>query len=315
MSLYNKIIDLQKLSAAWLRVRRNKPAAGVDSVTWQQFDENIREELKQLQIELREQRYVPMPVRNVTLYKGEKARVIALYSMRDKVIQQSLASELTKLFDGRLSLQSYAYRSDKSALQAIEDITTAIGTKKFNAVLKLDITHFFDNIKWELLKEILGRVIKEEDVLELIRLNACTEMLDDVSGVLAKKTVGIHQGSAIAPILSNIYLMDFDIALSRPEFFYVRYSDDMLVLGADKEKLQTLTNEIKIRLQEMQLTVNESKTICCELIDGVDFLGYHLDASGKTIPAKAEDRLYDRLETMWLTNPTLNVDEKAMKAL
>lgn len=89
MSVYNKVIDLQKLSAAWQRVRRNKPAAGVDNVTWQQFDENSREELKQLQIELREHRYEPLPVRNVTLYKGEKARVIALYSMRDRLQARS----------------------------------------------------------------------------------------------------------------------------------------------------------------------------------------------------------------------------------
>ena len=277
MSLYNKIIDIQKLSAAWQRVRRNKPAAGVDNVMWQQFDDNSREELKQLQIELREQRYAPLPVRNVTLYKGEKARVIALYSMRDKVVQQSLASELTKLFDNRLSSQSYAYRSDKSALQAIEDITTAINTKQFNAMLKLDITHFFDCIRWDLLKGRLSRVIKEEDVLELIRLNACTAMMNDVTGELTEKRVGIHQGSAIAPILSNIYMMDFDVALSKPGFFYVRYSDDMLVLGTDKQKLLELANEIKIRLQDLQLAVNETKTICCDITEGIDFLGYHLD--------------------------------------
>ena len=315
MSLYNKIIDIQKLSAAWQRVRRNKPAAGVDNVMWQQFDDNSREELKQLQIELREQRYAPLPVRNVTLYKGEKARVIALYSMRDKVVQQSLASELTKLFDNRLSSQSYAYRSDKSALQAIEDITTAINTKQFNAMLKLDITHFFDCIRWDLLKGRLSRVIKEEDVLELIRLNACTAMMNDVTGELTEKRVGIHQGSAIAPILSNIYMMDFDVALSKPGFFYVRYSDDMLVLGTDKQKLLELANEIKIRLQDLQLAVNETKTICCDITEGIDFLGYHLDVTGKSIPAKAEDRLYDRLETMWLTNPTLSVEEKSTKAL
>ena len=112
MSLYNRIIDLQKLSAAWQRVRRNKPAAGVDNIIWQQFDENSREKLKQLQTELSEHVYMPLPVRNVTLYKGEKARVIALYSMRDKVVQQSVAQELTKLFEGRLSPQSYAYRSE-----------------------------------------------------------------------------------------------------------------------------------------------------------------------------------------------------------
>ena len=315
MSIYNKIIDLQKLSVAWQRVRRNKPASGVDNVTWQQFDENSREELKQLQIDLRDHVYSPLPVRNVTLYKGEKARVIALYSMRDKVVQQSLASELVKIYEGKLSSQSYAYRSEKSALQAIGEITAAISTKQYGAVLKADIMHFFDNIDWVILQKRLSRTIQEEDVLELIHMNACTSSLDEVSGEICEKKKGIHQGSAIAPVLSNIYMMDFDIALGRPEHFYVRYSDDMLVLGTDKQKLLSLLSEIKIRLEELQLQANETKSICCDLADGVDFLGYHLDSSGKSIPAKAEDRLYDRLETMWLTNQTLNVEEKASKAL
>ena len=187
MSLYNRIIDLQKLSAAWQRVRRNKPAAGVDNIIWQQFDENSREELKQLQTELTEHDYMPLPVRNVTLYKGEKARVIALYSMRDKVVQQSISQELAKLFEGRLSPRSYAYRNEKSALQAVEDITAAIRTRQYGAVLKLDITHFFDSIEWNLLKTRLSRVIREKDVLDLIRMNACTSMLDEVTGELTEK--------------------------------------------------------------------------------------------------------------------------------
>ncbi len=70
-------------------------------------------------------------MQTVTLYKGEKERVIELCSMRDKVIQQSLASELAKLFDGRPLPQSYIYRSEKSALQAIEDITAAISIKEY----------------------------------------------------------------------------------------------------------------------------------------------------------------------------------------
>ena len=315
MSLYTKIIDLQKLSAAWQRVRRNKPAAGVDNVTWQQFDENSREELRNLQAELVNHTYVPLPVRNVTLYKGEKTRKIALYSMRDKVVQQSLASELVKLYDGRLSRQSYAYRSDKSALQAVEDLSSSITSGSFKAFLKADILHFFDNICWDLLREKLSRTIREEDVLDLIRCNACTAILDEITGEIAEKSVGIHQGSAIAPVLSNIYLMDFDIALTRPEYFYVRYSDDIMILSEDKERLYSLLSEIKTRLGDLRLLINEEKTICGELASGADFLGYHFDSSGKSIPTKAEDRLYDRLETMWLTNPTLDVKEKAAKAL
>ena len=86
MSLYNKIIDLQKLCNAWERVKKNKPAAGVDHVTYQQFDNNKKEELRQLQAELQNHTYKALPVRKTMLYKGEKAREIALYAMRDKVI-------------------------------------------------------------------------------------------------------------------------------------------------------------------------------------------------------------------------------------
>ena len=172
MSLYSKIIDLQKLTAAWDRVRRNRPAAGVDDVTWRQFDENSKEEIRTLKAELDNHRYAPLPVRNVALFKEDKVRTIALYSMRDKVVQQSIAHELTKLFDARFSTQAYAYRSSKSALQAIEDITARISTGTYGAVLKVDISHYFDCIRWEVLNSKLSTQIREEDVLALIRGNA-----------------------------------------------------------------------------------------------------------------------------------------------
>lgn len=71
MGLYSKIIDLQKLGQAWERVKRNKPAAGVDHVTYEMFDSTCKEELKQLNIELAEHRYKSLPVKLSNLYKGE----------------------------------------------------------------------------------------------------------------------------------------------------------------------------------------------------------------------------------------------------
>ena len=78
MGIYSKIIDIQKLGQAWERVRKNKPACGVDNVTCEMFEERRREEIKQLNIELAEHRYESLPVRLTTIYKGEKARRIAL---------------------------------------------------------------------------------------------------------------------------------------------------------------------------------------------------------------------------------------------
>lgn len=140
MSLYTKIIDLQKLTTAWQKVRKNKPAAGADHITCEQFEANQREELKQLNLDLKEHKYLPVPVKKIMLYKGEKAREIALYSMRDKVVQQSVASELSKLYDPYFVQGTFAYRSGKSALQAIDLVAEQMQSGKWNVLLKLDIT-------------------------------------------------------------------------------------------------------------------------------------------------------------------------------
>lgn len=312
MSLYTRIIDLQKLTGAWQKVKKNKPAAGVDNVTYDMFDANLKNELRQLQIELQNHTYQALPVRQVVLYKEEKARTIALYSMCDKVVQQSLAQELTKLYDHRFSNQTYAYRSNKSALIALDDIEAAIKTGKYHAALKVDISKFFDSIQWNILENILRQTIGEDDVIELIRQNATTRILED-TGELVEPTVGIHQGSGVAPVLSNIYLMEFDRWLSSQDIFFIRYSDDMLILGEKKERLITLLIEIKQRLFAVGLKVNDDKTVCRDLEEGVAFLGHSFSEEGKSIPQKAKDNLQERLEIMWLTSE-VTFEEKIKKA-
>ncbi|MFG6321969.1 MAG: hypothetical protein K1W41_10670 [Lachnospiraceae bacterium] len=226
MSIYNKVIDLQKLHQAWERVRRNKPAAGVDNVTYEQFDADKSEALKQLNIDLREHVYKALPVRRVVMYKGEKTREIVLYAMRDKVVQQSVAAELNKLYDCRFSAQTYAL------------------------------------------------------------------------------------------ILSNIYMMEFDQWMAGKDgFFYVRYSDDMILLGDKKEKMLEILAEIKGKLHQIGLRTNESKTCCVSLEEGVDMLGYHFSSMGKSVPTKAVQGLQDRLETMWLTSAALSIEDKMTKAI
>ena len=314
MSLYNKIIDLQKLGMAWERVKKNKPAAGVDQVTYEQFDTNKREELKQLQIELQNHTYQALPVRRVMIYKGEKAREIALYAMRDKVVQQSVAAELNRIYEACFSECTYAYRSNRAALQAVEDIGKQIETKTYEFIVKADIAHFFDTINFSTLKRMLEKKILEEDVLKLIEENTRSVMLDD-TGELIEKRCGIYQGSGISPILSNIYLLEFDHWLSGQDVFYVRYSDDMLLLGKNREKMLELLRQMRLHLEVLGLQLNDEKTVCVSAAEGVNFLGYHFSDTGKTIPARAEESLKERLELMWLTSADIGFEEKLKKAL
>lgn len=315
MSLYNKIIDLQKLERAWQHVKKNKPAAGVDHVTAEQFDAEAKENLKQLHLELAEHSYETLPVKQVTIYKGEKAREIALYAMRDKVVQQSIAAELNKMYDPLFSSQTYAYRSNRSALSAIDEIAQRAGSGQYAFYLKIDISHFFDTIQWPRLRKMLEEFIREGDVLDLIRMNACSKKLDPVTGELAERKLGLYQGSGIAPVLSNIYLMEFDRWMKAEAPYFVRYSDDLIALGGSREQVTDLLLQAVRELEKLGLAVNQDKSSMGEIAEGVDFLGYHLDQSGKSIPAKAEGNLRERLEMMWLTEGGLGFEDRMRKAL
>ncbi len=312
MSLYNKIIDLQKLNMAWKRVKMNKPSPGVDGVTWDVYDASASEENKRLHKELAEKAYECKPVKNVTLYKEEKERQIALYSMRDKVVQQSIAEELKKMYDHGFSPQCYAYRENRSALQAVQEIEKQISTHGYTQVLKIDISIFFDTIRWDKLQGILKERIREDDVLELIR-KECMAPTIDSEGNLVSKELGIHQGSCIAPIISNIYLMKFDLDMAKCDCFFLRYSDDMLFLSDSHEKLQEILARATTILGMLGLSVSEKKTILCSLKDGIDFLGYRFAETGKSITSKAEGQLAGRLETVWLLNRNDSVENRIRK--
>lgn len=250
MGIYSKIIDIQKLNQAWDRVKRNKPACGVDNVTYEMFEERRREELRQLNLDLAEHRYESLPVRVKNIYKGEKVRKIALFSMRDKVVQQSLAHELGRIYEPLFSESTYAYRPGQSALEALELIEKKTKGHQELWVLKMDIADFFDCIRHADLLHILENQIREQDVLELVRAVLSTKVLDGQTGELHENTTGVYQGSSCAPLLSNIYLMDYDREMEKKSGFYIRYSDDILILEQQEEKAKELYEYTRLYMEQ-----------------------------------------------------------------
>lgn len=312
MSIYTKIIDLQKLNEAWKKVKRNKPASGADDITYEEFDNNLAYELKQLKLELEEHEYHVFPVKIVKMQKGEKVRELALYSMRDKVVQASIANELVKIYENRLSNCAYAYRNDLSAMIAIEHIELQIKKGSCPFICKTDIKGFFDNISLEILKRKLSFGIKECDVVDLIMKELRVPSVDKY-GDLLEKEIGLYQGSGISPVLSNIYLMELDKKIEEQQVFYIRYADDILIMTSNKDKLIMAVNTLKTLLGELRLELNADKTFLGSIADGFDFLGYHFDSFGKSIPGKAVEKLETSLEDVWLTMVGAGIDEKLVK--
>lgn len=313
MGIYTKVIDLQKMEKAWNHVKKNHPAPGADHVTWDEFDKHRKENLKQLQMEILNGRYQVFPVKIIQLFKEEKVREVSLYAMRDKVVQQSLALELNRIYEPLFSKGTYAYRANRSSLNAISDISGQITQQKYLYFMKLDIQKFFDNVDMDILFTILRKKIPEEEVLSLIKKQLIVKYLDD-SGELCEKKKGIYQGSGIAPVLSNIYLMEFDQAMEKEPIFFIRYSDDILLLARSEEEMQRLFQKISAYMEKLRLNLNEKKCLQGKISDGFEFLGYHFDENGRSIPKKAKEKLENSLEQMWLSDRQLTLEERLKKA-
>ena len=154
--------------------------------------------------------------------------------------------------------------------------------------------------------------INESDVLDLLHvISQASE--EDKDGDLLKKQVGIYRGSSISPILSNIYLMEFDRWFPSKRLFFARYSDDLLVLGRSKDELTELFDEILSRFAVLGLVVSEKKTCLCALKDGIEFLGYYFDDKGKAVTAKAKNELSSRLEVSWMMQREKPCHERLQK--
>ncbi len=311
MTLYTKIIDIQKLDEGLQKVVKNKPAAGGDGITYNMFQDNKKEYLEQLHLELAEHRYHPQPVKLVKFYRGEKERTVALYSMRDKTLQQSIATELQKIYEPLFSKVCYAYRSGRSAIEAVGKIQWYMADKG-GWVLKMDIHAFFDSILQCKLQQELQHTIKEQAVVELIMENASAKSLES-NGKIIRKPEGIWHGSNIAPILSNIYLKDFDYEMEQKASFFVRYCDDMLVMTENKDKARELLQFTKVYMEKRGLILNEDKMMLAPVEQGVNFLGYHFNSSGKRIPVKAERNLQTRLEDLFMASLNLSIRERLKK--
>lgn len=309
MGLYERMIDRNSLNIAWKKVRSNHSAPGTDGVTEEDFQSRQKEMILQLQMELQEERYATRPAKLAVLEQDGSERTVGILCLRDKIVQQAICQELNRIYEGAYADGAYAYRSGRSALQAVEQAERWIQEGKCSCYLKTDIAHFFDSIRQERLLKILRQRIADEKVLHLIEICLRMRFLDS-SGVLHDKTLGVYQGSVLAPVLSNIYLTDFDRWLEGMGHKYIRYSDDILILGESQDSLTQLLEKIRDFLEKYGLELKEGKTQIGELAEGIVFLGYRFNQEGKGIPAKASSRLEERLEDCWLRDVGIPIRQK-----
>lgn len=210
------------------------------------------------------------PKRTFLLPKKDGSfRTVALASSRTKIVQRVLANELASVLT--FSNHSYAFRKGKSPYKAIMRVRDYLKRERF--VAKADIEKFFDRIDHTILMRKLEKIICDKKILHLIGYYLSQGFLQKNRWV--DKSTGVYQGDVLSPLLSNIYLNDFDFYLEREGVKFVRYSDDMLFLGQTQEEVSQARKKASMYLAKLKLRFNVKKTYLSDIDKGFEYLGIH----------------------------------------
>lgn len=247
---------------AFKRVRANDGSAGIDGVTTSQVSANMRKYLYPLWNRMASGSYFPKAVRQTFIDKeGGKKRALGIPTVTDRVAQQVVATELEAIVDHKFSANSFGYRPNKSAHDAVEQCR--INCMKNSWVIDLDIKGFFDNIDHQLLiKAIEYHTDKKHILLYCKRwLEAPVQLLDGTLKYPQGK--GTPQGGVISPVLANIFLdIVFDKWMDKnyADTPFERYADDIVVHVHNIKDALRLMDAIKKRLSECKLELNNEKS-------------------------------------------------------
>jgi RNA-directed DNA polymerase len=288
-ALYDKIYRKDVLTYAYHRCLVNGGVAGVDGVTFEMIKTYGEEQwLDELTEDLRKGTYQSQPVRRVNIPKdGQpgKFRPLGIPCIRDRVVQMAAVVVLEPIFEADLEPEQYAYRPERSAHDAVEQVQQLIRSG-FTEVVDADLSGYFDSIPHAELMKSVSRRISDGRVLRLIKMWLETPVEETDERGRKERTTrnkdegkGTPQGSPISPLLSNIYMRRFIRGWKtqghekRLSAHIVNYADDFVICcraNADEAMARMRTMMTKLKL-----TVNETKTRLCSLPEGsFDFLGY-----------------------------------------
>jgi RNA-directed DNA polymerase len=293
-------IDKRVVWEAWRQVKANQGAAGIDEEAISEFERDLQGNLYKLWNRLSSGSYMPPPVKAVAIPKphGGGVRTLGVPTVADRVAQTVAKLYLEPGVEPHFHPDSYGYRPGRSALDAVGACRERCW--KSDWVIDLDLRAFFDTVDHDLVLRAVAAHTDERWVLLYVERWLCAP-LDTGDGVLKERDRGTPQGSAISPLLANIYLhYAFDSWMERefPAVPFERYADDVVVHAKSERQARFVLGEIKARMASCHLELNTDKTHIVYCKDSnrtgsheherFDFLGYTFR------PRKAENRKGER---------------------
>jgi group II intron reverse transcriptase/maturase len=258
-SLLNRVLERNNLVCALKQVRRNKGAPGIDGMSVDELPDFLRQHWPKIRQQLVDGRYRPKPVKRVEIPKPDgRKRKLGIPTVLDRMIQQAIAQVLQEEWDTDFHDNSYGFRPNRNAHQAIRYAQETI-QQGYHWVVDCDLEAFFDNVNHDKLMTQLKDRHRDPMLLRLI--NRYLKAGVQIDGTTKASIEGVPQGGPLSPVLSNIVLNQLDWELTTREHRFVRYADDFVVFvksqPAGERVMQSLQRYID---DSLRLKVNTQKS-------------------------------------------------------
>jgi RNA-directed DNA polymerase len=260
------LITPEKMYAAFLSLRKDA-SAGVDGVTYEEYERDAARNIRELHQRLKDGKYRAQPLRRVYIPKENgKQRPISIPALEDKIVQKVMVEILNAIYEQDFLDCSYGFRPGRGAHQALDEVGRVICTRPTGWILELDITSYFDTIVREQLIEMIEKRVSDNSVLRLIRKWIQVGVIEE--GRLLMSETGTGQGQPISPLLANIYLhyvLDewFEEVVKprlKGEAHEIRYADDAILCFEHREDAEKVKEVLSKRFTKFGWTLHPEKT-------------------------------------------------------
>lgn len=295
-SLIDKVYRPSTLEAAFRKVKANRGAAGVDLQTIESYEARLEENLSEVSLALRENRYQPQAIRRVWIPKPGSAekRPLGIPTVRDRVVQTALRAVLEPIFERDFAEHSYGFRPNRGCKDALRQVDTLLKAGD-TMVVDADLKGYFDSIPKDRLMERIKAKIADGRVLSLIEAFLNQKVMDDLE-VWTPET-GTPQGAIISPLLANLYLDPLDHIMAGQGFKMIRYADDFVILCRDQVEAEAALSLVRAWTSQEGLILHPEKTKIVDATQpgGFDFLGYHFERGQRWPRKKSLRKLKDAI--------------------
>lgn len=295
---------------------RKASSAGIDGIDLADFDDELSDNIDNLSDQILGGKYRHKPLKAFCFTKRNGSlRWICVPTIRDRLVQRRIVEVILLENPSRLRTSlGFGALKKVGADAEISAIDVALRTRQeFPWVVKTDIASFFDQLPREHAFSAFRRVCRKRSLHALVEQVIRTEAQGDhqkmsESGIVLGR--GIRQGMPLSPLIAHITLIELDRALEEQGVKFVRYVDDLIFLGSNKDEVVSAFYFAKNWLEknrDLRLpNIGEKKTEICPPSRLVEFLGIDLYQSNNRYRLKIPDKKFKSLDGRFSEKSTIN---------